>query len=405
MASFSYQARDAAGQLVMGTLEATDERAVASSLSHLGYQPVQIRRQALWQELAGALPWKRQRIDRRQVLVLFRGLAALLRAGIPLTTSLDGLIQQTKSSWLRQVLGDVARRVQGGASFSEALSYHPQVFSELFVSMIRVGEVAGILDQVLDRLAQLGTQELETRSRISAALVYPAVLISFALLVVGGLLIGVLPRFVSVFQATKVSLPWPTKLLLGISWMVRHGWWLLLIAAAWLAWSAGRYYRTPSGRWRIDSRLLKLPGIGELYRKILIARLVRTLGAMLRTGVPLLEALAAVEKIVENVVFVRVVQQTRAAVTEGKTLSEAWTPTGLFPPLVLQLVSVGERSGQLDAMLTEVATFYDPEIDVTVRNLTVLLEPVLLLVMGLVVGFIALSILLPIFQLIHVFRR
>lgn len=405
MPLFTYQARDSTGQLVVGTLEAVDKREVAVSLSHLGYQPVQIQQQGLLQELITLVPWRRRRIDRQEVLVLFRALATLLRAGIPLSASLEGSMQQTQSPLLRQVLAEVLRRVQGGSSFSEALASHPHVFTELYVSMIRVGEVAGILDQVLERLAQLGTQELETRSRIQAALVYPLVLVGFAFLVVTGLLVGVLPKFVEVFQTSKIELPWPTRLLLGLSGMVRRFWWALaLLAAGAFGW-AGRAYATPQGRWWADQRLLAFPVVGELSRKITIARIARTLGAMLKTGVPLLEALIAVEKTVPNVVFTRALQQTRLAVAEGKSLSEPWAASGLFPPLVLQMVSVGERTGQLDAKLLEIAAFYDPEIELAVRNLTTLLEPLLLLSMGLVVGFIALSVLLPIFKLIHVFRR
>jgi len=405
MPLFTYQARDSTGQLVVGTLEALDKREVAVSLSRLGYQPVQIQQPGVLQELLALLPWRRQRIDRQEVLVLFQALATLLRAGIPLAASLEGSMQQTQSPLLRQVLGEVLRRVQGGSSFSEALAAHPQIFTELYISMIRVGEVAGILDQVLQRLAQLGTQELETRSRIRAALVYPLVLVGFAFLVVNGLLIGVLPRFVEVFQTSQIELPWPTRLLLGLSWVVRRFWWALaLLAAGAFGW-ASRSYATPPGRLWVDQRLLSLPVVGELSRKIIIARIARTLGAMLRTGVPLLEALIAVEKTVQNVVFNRALQQTRLAVAEGKSLSEPWAASGLFPPLVLQMVSVGERTGQLDEKFLEIAAFYDPEIELTVRNLTTLLEPVLLLTMGLVVGFIALSVLLPIFKLIHVFRR
>ena len=405
MSSFGYQARDSAGQLVVGTLEAADERAVALSLSRLGYQPIRIQRRGLPKELSLLTSWKAKRVDRQEVLILLRELAALLRAGIPLVSSLEGVIRQTQSPVLRQVLGDVAQRVKGGSSFSEGLSGHRNVFPELFISMIRVGEVAGILDQVLDRLAQLGTQELETRSRIQSALIYPLVLVGFALLVVNGLLVGVLPKFVGVFQSSRVALPWPTRLLLAVSGILRHQGWLLALLSVWGFWRAKRYYTTPQGRWRVDQWLLTLPAVGNLYRKVMVARVTRTLGAMLRTGVPLLEAINVTEKTVANVVFQRALQRTRLAVAEGQSLAESWVASGLFPSLVLQMVTVGERSGQLDTMLTEIAAFYDPEIELTIRNLTTLLEPAMLMFMGLMVGFIALSVLLPIFQLIHVFRR
>ena len=406
MSRFTYQARDRVGQLVVGVLEAPDERTVASTLSRQGYQPVKIRRQTTAQQWNPLFFLKQNRVDRQEVLILFRELAALLRAGIPLATSLDGAIQQTQpDSALRKMLGHVTRDVQGGSSLSEAMNKYPDVFPELFVSMIRVGEVAGILDQVLEQLAQLGTQELETRSKIQAAFLYPMVLVGFALVVVTVLLVGVLPQFVSVFEASKVSLPLPTKVLLGLSGTVRRFWWLLLVSGAAGLWWLRRFHASPKGRWVMDRWTLSLPLIGVLYRKLLIARIARILGAMLKTGVPLLEALTVVEKTVPNVVFQQTIQRTRSAVAEGQSLAEPWTASGLFPPLVLQLVSVGERTGQLDMMLSEITSFYDPEIELTIRNLTTLLEPALLMIMGLLVGFIALSVLLPIFQLIHVFKR
>lgn len=405
MPNFAYHARDAEGRLITGVLEAPDERAAAVALGQRGCQPVQIQPQTAFPTLAGVMAWNAARIDRQEVMVLLRQLAALVKAGIPLVEGLDGAIQQTPSPALRRILGDVTHRVQGGSSFSDALAHHPDVFPQLYTSMVRVGEVAGILDHVLAQLAQLGTQELEHRSRIQSALVYPIVLIGFALVVVNVLLIGVLPKFVSVFQASRIALPWPTQVLLGISGAARHFWWLLVLGAAAAVWGARRYYATPEGRETVDRGLLTVPVIGDLSRKIVVARLSRIVGAMLKTGVPLLEALTVAEQTVSNRVFQRILQHTRAAVAEGRSMSETWRASAQFPPLVSQLLSVGERSGQLDTMLLEIADFYEPEIDLTIRKFTTLLEPLLLMVMGLMVGFIALSVLLPIFQLIHVFKR
>jgi len=405
MPQFSYKARDSAGKLTSGTLEAADERSVAVTLTQAGLQLIRVKKATLLEELLGILPLKRSRIERQDVLILLREMAALLRSGIPLASGLEGMIQQTQSPALRQVLEDVIRRVREGSSFSKALAHHPRAFPDFFISMIRVGEVAGILDEVLNRLAQMGLQELETRSRIQSALIYPLVLVGFALVVVNGLLLGVLPKFVSVFEASDMALPLPTRFLLGLSTTVRGYWWCIALVLFAGLWWIRRYYDDPKGRWQVDVGFLKVPLAGILYRKMLIARLTRALGAMLKTGVPLLEALNVAERLVPNVVFQRTLQLTRSAVAEGKPLSEPWARSGLFPPLVLQMVSVGERSGQLDAMLTEVAAFYDPEIDLATQRLTSLLEPVLLLVMGLMVGFIALSVLLPIFQLVSVFKR
>ena len=405
MPRFQYQARDSTGHLIAGIQESTDERSVAGYLARLGYQPIQIQRSGLLRELIQGGIFRRNRVDRREVLILLRELAALLRSGIPLATGLEGLIQQTESQVLRRVLTDVSQRVKAGASFSESLAVHPEVFPELVISMVRVGEVAGILDRVLDQLAQLGAQELETRSRISSAMIYPVVLMVFALLIVNGLLIGVLPKFITVFEASKVPLPWPTRFLLLVSFVARRYGWLVGLIGLGLFGGMRRYLATPEGRLRFDRGILGLPVMGGLFRKILIARVAHTLGAMLRTGVPLLEALSVTEKTLPNTAFQRALQKTRAAVAGGESLTQTWSASGLFPPLVLQMVSVGERTGQLDSLLMEVAAFYDPDIDLTIRNLTTLLEPILLVAMGLFVGLIALSVLLPIFQLIHVFKR
>ncbi len=405
MARFRYWARDGNGQMVVGTLDADDERSVATSLSQQGFHPVRIQPQGTFDQIPALTLWARKRVDRQELLILLRELASLLRAGIPLASSLEGAIQQTKSLALKQALTDITKRVQSGSSLSDALASHPLVFPELFISMIRVGETAGILDQVLERLAQLGTQELETRSRIRSALIYPLVLVGFAFLVVNGLLIGVLPKFVSIFESSQVKLPLPTRILLGLSGILTHYWWLLGLLTLIGIWLGRSYCATPTGRWQVDQWILHIPVFGALYRKIMVAQIARTLGSMLRTGVPLLEALTVTEKTVSNVVYQRALQRTRTAVAEGKSLSEPLAASGLFPSLMLQLVSVGERSGQLDTMLGEVSAFYDPEIELSVRNFTTLLEPLLLMGMGLAVGFIALSVLLPIFQLIHVFKK
>lgn len=405
MPEFTYQARNSDGELISGTLEGADSRAIAGALVRLGYHPVRIQSKRSGLSLPGKLGWKNNRVDHQEILILFRELTSLLRAGISLADALDTATKQAGSDALEKILRNVTSRVHGGSSFSEALAAYPSIFPELYISMIKVGETAGILDQVLERLAILGTQELETRSRLRSAMVYPCVLVGFALLVVNGLLIGVLPKFVSIFQASQIALPLPTRVLLGCSHLVQQYWWALLGGIVLLVFGVRRYYRTRQGRWNIDSLILNLPIFGSLYQKVLITRFTRTLGSMLRTGVPMLEAISVSEKTLNNVVFQRAIQRTYNAVSEGKSFADTLAASNLFPHMVIQLVSVGEKTGQLDAMLQESADFYEPEIEMNIRNFTTLLEPVLLLTMGIVVGFIALSVLLPIFQLIHVFRR
>ena len=306
---------------------------------------------------------------------------------------------------MRQVLEDITRRVHGGASLSDSFTAYPKIFPDLFVSMIRVGETAGSLDQVLDRLSSMGTQELETKSRLMSAMIYPIVLVTFAVLLLNGLLIFVVPKFVNIFKSSEIALPVPTQILLFSSGILQRFWWLIMIAIAGCVWWFKKFYATPEGRKKVDRFILVSPGFGQLYCKIIIERMTRTLGGMLKTGVPLLEALSVTESTIPNVIFQDILHRTRISVAEGQSLAEPLSSSGFFPPLVIQLVSAGERSGQLDNMLMEIARFYEPEIDISIRKFTTVLEPVLLMGMGAMVAFIALSVLLPIFQLTKAFKK
>lgn len=404
MSTYTYKARDRYGELISGVVEGESETAVAKSLDRLGYSVVEVRsRRPLQPALAGLIE-RLRRISKQEVTIFTRQLATLIRSGMAISPSLSTVCEQTTNPKFRLILEDIATRVQGGMSFSEALSKYPNVFSDLFVNMVKVGETGGILDKVLDRLAVLGTQELEMYTRIRSALIYPVVLVAIAFLVVNFLLVGVLPKFVAVFRASQAKLPLPTQLVLGFSWTLRHLWLPLLFGVAALSLWFRRYIERPEGRYRFDSKVLKLPLFGKLYTKVMITRFARTLSALIASGVPLLQALAVVEKTITNVVIRRIIQNIRASITEGQPLTEPFKASGFFSPMVVQMISVGEKSGKLDEMLNEVSSFYDPEIEYTIKNLTALLEPFMLLAMGIMVAFIALSVLLPIFNLIRVFR-
>ena len=404
MAIYTYKARDRSGKLISGTLEGENEKSVAASLDRLDYSVIKITPQ----ETSGFSPagsYSRfQRIEKQDVIVFTRQLSTLIRTGIALSPSLSTSCEQTTNKKFRAVLEDIRQSVQGGTSFSEALSRHPRVFSELFISMIEVGETGGMLDEVLDRLAILGTHELETYSRIKSALIYPIVLVLVAFLVVSFLVVGILPKFVMVFRASEAELPLPTQVILGISWALRKLWLPILIGLSLLGLWFKTYIGRPAGRFVFHSCLLKLPIFGKLYAKIQVSRFSRTLSVLTSSGVPLVQALSVVEKIVTNVVIKKVIQNIRVSIIEGKPLIEPFKTSGFFSPMVVQMLSTGEKTGKLDEALNEIASFYDPEIEYTIKNLTALLEPFMLLVMGAMVSFIALSVLLPIFNLIKVFR-
>jgi len=405
MPKYTYRARDKSGQLVTGSAESGNESEVASGLRDLGYSIVEIRTQVISSSsLQEYYSRAVSRISRQEIIVFTRQLATLLRTGNTLTSSLDNVAEQVRNQKLKGVIKQVTKDVQGGMSFSKAIAKHPQVFDGFFVSMVKIGEAGGLLDDVLERLASLGADELEIRSRVQSSLIYPVVLIGLSLAVVTFVLVAVLPNFVSIFEASQAKLPAPTKIILGLSWALRNYWYLaaggLVLSAFWLKW----YISTPEGRYRIDGYILKSPLFGELYLKVMISRFSRAMAALTKTGVPFHEGLAVVENTITNTVLRRIFIDIRNRVNVGQGVTEAFRSSGIFPPMVIQLISSGEKSGHLEEMFSEVASFYEPEVEYTLRNFTSLLEPFLLLVMGAIVAFIALSVLLPIFNLIKIIK-
>jgi len=405
MPTYTYKARDKQGGLLAANIEAENELSAAMSLRSLGYSVISIEKEAqlkirfsdFWQKITKA--------HKSELIFFSRQLSSLLKSGIPIIVALSSIAEQAKNKLLKETINAVLKDIQAGVSFSQGLAKHPDIFSDLFVSMVKVGETAGILDEVLDRLAQLGAQELEVKTRIKSAMTYPLILVTVAIIIVGFLLINIIPKFVVVFETYEAKLPLATQILLGISFLVRRLWFLVIAAAGIFIFWFRRYIKTEKGRYTFDFYLLRLPLFGQLYLKLIVARFSRTLGALVKSGVSILEALSVTEKTVGNSVISRVIDNIRSAITEGQSLAEPFKASGVFPPTVIQMVSLGEKSGKLDQMLTEVADFYDREVDYTVRNITTALEPLLLLGMGAMVAFIALSVLLPIFNLIKVFRR
>lgn len=405
MPTYTYRARDRQGEVLIATLEAESDLAVAANLRSLGYAVISIEEAAP----AGARLidlWHKFRKTHRSELVFFsRQMASLLKAGISITVAISSIAEQANSKYLKVTLNSVLKDIQAGLSFSGALAKYPDIFSEMFVSMIKVGETAGILDEVLERLAQLFTQETEVRSRIKSAMTYPLVLMTVAIAIVGFLLVNIIPKFVVIFEAYEARLPVATQILLGASFIVRRLWLGMILAAGIFVFWLRRYLKTEKGKHRFHFYLLRLPLFGQLYLKVIVSRFSRTLGALLGAGVPMLEALYVTEKTISNSVVSRFIENSRSAVTEGQSLTEPFKTSGVFPPTVVQMVSLGEKSGRLDKMFTEIASFYDQEVDYALRNIVTVFEPLLLLAMGSVVAFVALSVLLPIFNLVKIFRR
>ncbi len=405
MTAFTYRARNQQGDLVVGELDMDTEASVAANLDKLGYTVLEIKGSSAPASSLGGFTNRFQGLKKQEVIIFTRQLATLIRSGMPLLPALSTICEQTTNKKFKIILEDVRQSVQGGSSLSEALAKYPAVFSELFVSMVRVGESGGIMDQVLERLAILGTQEMEIYSRVMSAMTYPIVLVVLSFLIVNFILVGVLPKFVMVFKASEAALPLPTQIVLGASWVLQRFWYMILATLV----AGVLYFRqavnSGSGKVRFHRWLLKVPIFGDLYTKIQVSRFARTLSTLTGSGVPIFQALLVVEKTITNVVIQKAVQDIRLAISAGSSLVEPFKASGLFSPMVVQMVSIGEKSGSIDKMLEEISKFYDPEIEYTIKNLTSLLEPFMLLSMGLMVAFIALSVLLPIFNLMKVFRR
>ncbi len=404
MTAFNYRARNPQGELISGVLDMDNEASVVSNLDKLGYTILEIRTPSAAVSSFSNLAESFQGLKKQEVIVFSRQLSTLIRSGMPLLPALTTICEQTTNKKFKVILEDIRQSVQAGSSLSDALGKYPKVFSELFVSMVRVGETGGLMDEVLDRVAVLGTQEMEIQSKIMSAMTYPIVLVGLSFLIVNFILVGVLPKFVMVFKASEASLPLPTIIVLSASYILRKFWILILVVVVGGFIFLRRYTASGPGKLRFHRILLKVPIFGPLYTKIQVSRFTRTLSTLVASGVPILQALAVVEKTISNVLIQKAIQDIRVAIASGSPLVEPFRRSGLFSPMVVQMVAIGEKSGSIDRMLEEVSKFYEPEIDYTIKNLTALLEPFMLLSMGLMVAFIALSVLLPIFNLMKVFK-
>ena len=406
MAVYQYKARDKAGVATTASMEADSSEVVTELLRKKGLQVVYIQESRGLLVLLEALSRRFRRSSRpREVVSFTRQLALLVRAGIPLVDGIESLSEQPFSPAFKETLKVLGEDLRRGKSFSEGLSRHPAAFSNFAVSMIKSAETAGILDEVLERLASIAEGEQELKGQVSTALTYPILLVFLALGVVTFLLTGVLPGVVGIFEESGILLPLSTRILLGISAFLQKFGFLLPIFIGAAIFLAVRYYRTPAGRIRVDGLFLRLPFFGNLLKLTIFARSFKALASLLKSGIAAVPALEVMEELVGNRVVARSILRIRQGVIGGTSLSEPFRSEKIFPPTVVQLVAVGERTGTLDESFLHLGDYYEQEVERSLKVMTSLLEPLLLLVMGLLVAFIALSVLLPIFQLVRVFQR
>ncbi len=402
MAFFQYRAADQAGKIVEGVMEAEVEKSVVSRLHEMGCIPLQI---AIPGQTVGAsgplrLPLlRRRKISQQQLLQFTQELSTLLAAGLPLDRSLSilgGLIEEKEFS---AVLKTTLEAVRAGKSLAASMGEHPEIFPKLYVNMIRAGESGGILESVLRYLSEYLESSQALKEDIKSALIYPTILASAAGLSLIILFIYVIPRFSAIFKDVGKALPWITSVVIGFSQALAQYGWIALLLIIFAAIGGVFYVRTPEGKTETDSLLLRAWLLGDLIRKFETARFARTLSALLKGGVPLLDALGTVQGVVGNRLLARAVGQVQVRVREGKGMARPLAESGLFPPLALNMIAVGEETGKLEAMLTEVAGYYDQEVKRTTKRLTSLLEPALILGMGLIIGVVVVSMLMAIFSI------
>ena len=399
MAVFVYQGRTASG-MQNGEIEAPDRSSAVGELRRRSILVTKIS-----EKTAPKVSFKfGGKVKDKEMAIFTRQFSTMIDAGLPLVQCLNILAEQSESKALRGVTGQVARHVEAGSTLADALRRHPRTFDDLFTNLVEVGEAGGILDVVLQRLAAYIEKAAALKRKVKAAMVYPCAIIGVALLVVIFMLTFVIPTFAQMFKDLGADLPLPTKVVMWLSDFVRS--YILLIIAGLIGcvMALRSYYRTENGRATIDALMLKLPVFGTLVRKVAVARFTRTLGTLVQSGVPILDGLRITARTAGNKVVEKAVLQCRAAVTEGKTLADPLRTSGVFPPMVTQMISVGEQTGALDAMLSKIADFYDDEVDTAVSTLTSLLEPIMIVFLGVVVGGLVVAMYLPIFRLVTLIK-
>lgn len=398
MPIFAYTAIDSQGRTVKATLEADSEQLVLAKLRDQSLHCTDIRRAG---KGVKGISIGKKKLKPKSLVVFSRQFATMIDAGIPILRCLDILTGQTKEPALKEALEHVTQDVKGGLALNEALQKHPQVFSKLYVNMIRAAELGGILDQILDRLAGFLEYEAEIKGKIKSAMMYPTLVLIFSQVMLFALFSFVLPKFKEIFTGMNVKMPPVTAALFAAGDFMNAYWWVVLLVLFGMFMGFKSWAKSPKGRYQVDFLKLRLPIIGELSLKMSIARFTRTFGTLINSGVPMMRSLEIVGETLGNKVLSQAIEATRQSIREGNKLSAPLYQSGLFPSMVTTMIDIGEESGRLSEMLVKVGDFYDSEVEATVKGLTSMIEPMLIIFMGVIVGFIAISVMTPIFKLVN----
>lgn len=399
MRIYSYTVRDSAGRKISGTIEAENEYFVLEYLRRQNFLIIDIV-QKKFRNISLSLPRINPRVNSKDLAIFCRQFAALINAGVPILTGINILKEQSENPILRNTLKKVMRNLENGNSMADSVRGFPGVFPDIFVSMLETGEKGGFLAQVMERLTIHFEREYQIKEKVKSGMTYPVAVLIIAFLAVIFMLIFILPHFVSVLQQTGSQLPWPTRIIMAVSFGLKKFWWLLILVIFGSMIVLKQVLRRTNTRKKIDGIVLQIPVLGMVTRKMIISRFTCSLGTMLGCGVPLTEALETVEKTIGNLVFAQGVAEARNNIIMGKKIAEPLAASGVFPLMAVQMIAVGEETGELDVLLEKLGLFYDLEVNETLNRLTSLVEPVMLVGVGVVFGFIIIAMMMPMFTMI-----
>jgi type IV pilus assembly protein PilC len=397
MPEFVWKAKSTAGNIVKGEMNEVNESVVRTKLAKMNYVDISVKKKP--KDLFENIAFFQPKVTTKDVVIFTRQFATMIDAGLPLVQCLEILASQQENKTFKKILTQVKSSVEGGSTFAEGLKAHPTVFDELFVNLVHAGETGGILDTILRRLAVFLEKAEALKRKVKGAMIYPAVVITIAMAVVTVLLLFVIPVFKEMFEGAGERLPGPTLFVLWMSEFMQKYFLYIAIIIAVLIFAFKKFYQTERGTEIIDRILLASPVFGSLLRKVAVARFCATLGTMISSGVPILDALEITAKTAGNVIIERAIMNTRTAIAEGRTIAEPLMETGVFPGMVVRMIAVGEATGALDAMLAKISEFYDEEVDAAVEGLTQLMEPVMIVFLGGVCGGMVIAMYLPVFSM------
>ena len=393
MPVFVWEGKLANGNIKRGEIEADSKASVQLLLKRQKILPTKIKSKPKQIVLF------EQKIKTKEIVIFTRQFSTMINAGLPLVQCLDILSSQQSNPTFKKVLSQIKTDVEGGSTFADALSKHPKIFDNLYVNLVAAGEIGGVLDTVLMRLAVYMEKAEALKAKVKSAMTYPIIVLCVAFGVVAVLMIFVIPTFKDMFEQFGSALPGPTQLVVDMSTFFRHNWWIMIgviigfiVALKWVG-------KQEKGRYYIDNMMLKLPVFGPLIKKVAVAKFTRTLGTMISSGVPIMDGLDITSRTAGNVIIEKAIRAVRSAISEGQSMAEPLAQAGIFPGMVVQMISVGEATGAMDQMLSKIADFYDEEVDAAVDALTSSLEPMLMVFLGGIIGFVVVAMYLPIFQM------